>query len=91
MRSMTRQRRKEVVEGVTGHFCQNEQIHGLDDTVKLEYVHEVGVRERPKWFIYSPPSLFSSKKCKSRINRRESLNRLADLEAERPQRVCCQK
>jgi len=66
----------------------------FDDTVRLQYVHEVGIAQKPKLpseglkrpLEENVSSASTFKKTKSRINRSETLNRLTDLEAERNDR-----
>ena len=67
-------------------YAKMNELLGFDDTVTLQYVHEVGAREKPKRPGDDSPPFETPKKLKTRVNRSESLNRLADMEAERKAR-----
>ena len=64
-------------------YAKMDELLGFYDTVTLQYVHEVGAREKPKRPGDDSPPSQTTKKLKTRVNRSELLNRLADMEAER--------
>ncbi len=59
------------------------ELLGFDDTVTLQYGHEVGARQNPKRPGDDSAPSQTPKKLKTRVNRSESLKHLVDMEAER--------
>ena len=89
MRNHIRQEAAEDRSGLTLYRINS--ILGFDDTVQLQYVHEVGAGQKPKEnskrsseVNFATPT--TSKKFKTRMNTGETLNRLTDLEDERNER-----
>jgi hypothetical protein len=76
------------------YFERMNAILGFDNTVRLQYVHEVGAAQKPKLpreglkrpLEENVSSASTYKKTKSRINTGETSNRLTELEAERNDR-----